>query len=69
MDRSYLEASLHDEAAMHRETQRSQDAFDQIQSLSEQYNALAGGKWEGMMFSSPREREVFKMLKPPASRV
>lgn len=68
MDRSYLETSLHDETAMHREAQRSQDAFDRIQSLTEQYNVLAGGKWEGMMFSSPREREVFKVLKPPGEQ-
>jgi len=68
MDRSYLEASLHDEAAMHREAQRSQVAYVRIQLLTEQYNALAGGKWEGMMSSSPREREVFKMPKPPGEQ-
>lgn len=36
-------------------------AYQQIQTLTATYNQLENGKWEGMMSSTPREREVFKM--------
>jgi hypothetical protein len=65
MDRSYLEAWRHHDTAMRVEARRSRDAYNRIQLLTRQYNALAGGKWKGMMSSSPREREVFKMPMPP----
>jgi hypothetical protein len=68
MDRSYLQASLHHEDTMRQEAQRSQDAYLRIQSLTEQYNALAGGKWNGMMSASPRDRQVFAMPTPPSEQ-
>jgi len=60
-DRSYLDASLHDLSAMGADAANSQAAYDRILHLTEEYNALARGKWSGMMSASPRNRQVFAM--------
>jgi hypothetical protein len=42
--------------------QRAQAAYDQIQVLTEHYNhGIGQGKWDGIMSSHPRDREVFAM--------
>ena len=38
---------------------QSRAAWQRIQTLTADYNALAGGKWQGMMSAAPRERHVF----------
>ncbi len=40
--------------------QRSDLAHNQIQELTLQYNALKGGKWQGIMSSNPRGLPVFQ---------
>ena len=37
----------------------SQRAYDDIQSLTAQYNALSGGRWRGLMDADPRRLPVF----------
>ncbi len=39
----------------------AQSAYDTIQSLTAKYNALEGGKWNGILSSHPRDRHVFDM--------
>jgi hypothetical protein len=60
-DRSYLDASLGDNDKMRLDADRAHAAYHRIQSLTMHYNALANGKWEGMMSAEPRDREVFNM--------
>jgi Glycosyl hydrolase family 115/Gylcosyl hydrolase family 115 C-terminal domain len=60
-DRSFLDASQHKDAERRRDAAQAQAGFDRIQSLTVEYNRIAGGKWEGMMSDMPRNREVFKM--------
>ena len=60
-DRSFLDASLHDEAARATDAAQAQAAYDRIQTLTAEYNHLEGGKWDGMMSAAPRERHVFNM--------
>jgi hypothetical protein len=60
-DRAYLDASLKHAAGMEADKRKANDAFAQIGALTEQYNQLAGGKWDGMMDFAPRNRKVFKM--------
>ncbi|MDE1177514.1 MAG: glycosyl hydrolase 115 family protein [Edaphobacter sp.] len=63
-DRSFLSSApnlpqpLEDPTAAARE---AHTAYDEIQQLTAQYNALADGKWDGMMSSHPRNRHVFEM--------
>lgn len=46
---------------------KAQAAYDTIQQITQKYNAaIAGGKWNGMMSSHPRDRNVFKM--PPIAK-
>ena len=47
---------------------KAQLAYNKIQELTTQYNTqVAGGKWNGIMSSHPRDREVFKMPKVATS--
>ena len=38
---------------------QSQQAYEQIQQLTEQYNSMNGGKWRGLMSAAPRDLPVF----------
>jgi hypothetical protein len=60
-DRSFLDASRHEEAARRADAEAAKAAYDRIQSLTADYNTLEGGKWSGMMSDAPRERHVFEM--------
>jgi hypothetical protein len=62
-DRSYLDAAASRVDLLGEDTAKALAAYNRIQSLTNEYNGLAGGKWRGMMDSSPRQREVFKMPK------
>src|SRR3546814_7140941 len=42
--------------------QQSHDAFDRIVALTDQYNALNGGKWNRMMDYKPRNLPVFQRI-------
>ena len=37
----------------------SRRAYEEIQSLTERYNSMNGGKWQGLMSAAPRELPVF----------
>ncbi|WP_334270659.1 hypothetical protein, partial [Edaphobacter sp. HDX4] len=37
----------------------SEAAYARVQDLTRAYNQLESGKWEGMMDSAPRARQVF----------
>ena len=54
---------VHAAAAMTRKMlsgpEESAKAYDEIQQLTEHYNALNGGKWRGLMSASPRSLPVF----------
>ena len=54
---------VHASAAMSRKMllgpEQSQQAYDEIQQLTEQYNALGNGKWRGLMSAAPRDLPVF----------
>jgi hypothetical protein len=60
-DRTFLDATLRDSAAIQAATRRALAAFDTIQSLTGRYNALEDGKWAGIMSDKPRDRHVFDM--------
>jgi hypothetical protein len=60
-DRSFLAASRKQESARQVSATQARSAFDRIQFLTAEYNSLDHGKWESMMSSSPRNREVFTM--------
>jgi Glycosyl hydrolase family 115/Gylcosyl hydrolase family 115 C-terminal domain len=60
-DRSYLDAATGRINSLGEDAARALAAHNRIQSLTTEYIGLAGGKWKGMMDSSPRQREVFKM--------
>jgi hypothetical protein len=60
-DLSYLDAHNHKEQALTADAKAAQAAYDTIQSLTAKYNALEGGKWDGMMSAHPRDRHVFEM--------
>ena len=60
-DRSYLDASIGRIKSLGEDAAKAQAAYNRIQLLTAEYNGLAGGKWTGIMDSSPRQREVFKM--------
>ncbi len=60
-DSSFLDSSQHHFDAMSQAGEHAQAAYDRIQSLTAVYNSLAGGKWDGMMSASPRDRQVFRM--------
>ena len=54
---------VHASAAMTRkmlgDEKQSRQAYEEIQQLTEEYNALNGGKWRGLMSASPRNLPVF----------
>ncbi len=54
---------VHASAAMTRKMlgseELSQQAYDEIQRLTSQYNSLNRGKWNGLMSASPRDLPVF----------
>ncbi|GGH15523.1 glycosyl hydrolase 115 family protein [Silvibacterium dinghuense] len=60
-DRSYLAQHGRDFAAVDHDSVEAKAAYDRVQSLTADYNQLAGGKWDGMMSSHPRDRRVFEM--------
>ena len=62
-DQTFLDAHSHDDAALAIDQRAAADAYDSIQTLTAKYNALAGGKWDGIMSDMPRERHVFEMPK------
>ncbi|MDR3742142.1 MAG: glycosyl hydrolase 115 family protein [Terracidiphilus sp.] len=64
-DRTYLDAADGLNAQRLSDTDHARQAFDRIQQLTAQHNALENGKWRGMMSSSPRDRQVFHM--PPVA--
>ena len=41
------------------DTAESHRAYEEIQQLTAQYNALGGGKWRGLMDAAPRQLPVF----------
>jgi hypothetical protein len=59
IDRSFVDASQHRDGQ--KNAAQAHAAYQQIQSLTAQYNELENGKWEGMMSSAPRNRHVFEM--------
>ncbi len=60
-DLTYLDAARLDADALQADAARAHAAYETIQTLTAKYNAIEGGKWEGMMSSAPRERHVFEM--------
>ena len=54
---------VHASAAMTRkmlnQPVESRRAYEEIQKLTERYNALGGGKWRGLMSAAPRQLPVF----------
>ena len=41
----------------------SRRAYDEIQSLTERYNSMNGGKWRGLMSAAPRNLPVFGLVR------
>lgn len=60
-DLSFLDAAKQKSAETQRDASRAQAAYQTIQALTAKYNNLLGGKWDGIMSASPRERRVFEM--------
>ncbi len=42
---------------------KSENAFNEIKAITQEYNQIANGKWNGMMDMSPRKLPVFDMPK------
>jgi hypothetical protein len=40
---------------------KSENAFNEIKAITQEYNQIANGKWNGMMDMSPRKLPVFQM--------
>jgi hypothetical protein len=60
-DLTYLDAHQHNFGALPADAARAQAAYDIIQALTDHYNSLEDGKWDGIMSAAPRERHVFEM--------
>ncbi|MEG9439042.1 glycosyl hydrolase 115 family protein, partial [Edaphobacter sp. HDX4] len=58
-DRSYVDAYFHRPELMLEDHRSSEAAYARVQDLTRAYNQLESGKWEGMMDSAPRARQVF----------
>ena len=58
-DRSYVDAQFHRPQAKLDDQMRARAAYAHVQDLTRAYNQLEGGKWDGMMDSAPRSRQVF----------
>jgi hypothetical protein len=58
---------VHASAAMTRkmlsQPVESRRAYEEIQSLTERYNALSDGKWSGLMSAAPRQLPVFGQVR------
>jgi len=58
---------VHAAAAMTRKMlsseQESRNAYEQIQQLTQRYNTINGGKWQGLMSSAPRDLPVFGQVR------
>lgn len=66
-DRKYLDAKQGRENLEHSDAKHVKEAYERIQKLTEEYNQLAGGKWDGIMSSDPRHLPVFAL--PTTSEV
>jgi len=60
-DRSYLDAGQGRKDLEQSDAEHVREAYDRIQSLTQHYNHLAGGKWDGIMSSNPRHLAVFSL--------
>ena len=60
-DLTYLDAAQLNPEARQSDTERARNAYNEVQSLTGRYNALEGGKWDGIMSAAPRQRHVFEM--------
>lgn len=60
-DRSYLDSAQGHVISMRSDADNARAAYDEIQNLTARYNSLAGGKWNGIMSSHPRDLNVFGM--------
>jgi hypothetical protein len=60
-DLTFLDAHNHNDAALTTDSARAHAAYDTVQSLTNHYNSIEKGKWDGMMSADPRERHVFEM--------
>ena len=60
-DRSYLDASQHNDRARVLDAAHAHSAYDRIQSLTAHFNTMENGKWDGIMSDAPRQRHVFEM--------
>jgi hypothetical protein len=60
-DLTYLDAHNGNGDALRDDAARAHDAYASIQKLTAGYNALDGGKWDGILSAAPRERHVFDM--------
>lgn len=58
-DHTYVDAYLHRPDLVLEDHRQSRAAYARIQDLTRDYNQLEGGKWDGMMDSAPRARQVF----------
>ncbi len=57
-DRSFLDATqLRDPRP---DAMLAHAAYQQVQTLTSEYNHLLGGKWDGILSADPRERQVFR---------
>jgi hypothetical protein len=60
-DLTYLDAHQHNFGALSADAARAQAAYKAVQALTDRYNSLGDGKWDGIMSAAPRERHVFEM--------
>ena len=60
-DLTYLDAAQLNPEARQSDTERARNAYNEVLSLTARYNALEGGKWDGIMSPAPRQRHVFEM--------
>ncbi len=60
-DLTYLHVHDHNAGTLKSEEDAAHWHYAAIQSLTQRYNELEGGKWDGIMSAAPRERHVFEM--------
>jgi len=65
-DRTFVD--VHQSHNSNADASAAQAAYTAIQELTKRYNQLENGKWEGMMSSAPRERQVFRNTTPATSQ-
>ena len=61
-DRTFLD--LAQQKPTETDATQARAVYGWVQSLTAQYNTLAGGKWKGMMDAAPRTRHVFELPQP-----